>query len=71
MLYVAKRFYEIGKGPGDVTCIENSEHLVLEAERLALGQAYLDAFYKLADEREAEVARGAHYIQSPYLPQHH
>ena len=56
--YVAKRFYEIGKGPSIVSCTENANYLALEAERLAVGQTYLDAFYKLANDREAEVARG-------------
>ncbi|KAK7046460.1 kinase-like protein [Favolaschia claudopus] len=53
--YVAKRFYEIGRGDGLVSIDENTVQLTNEMIRLAKGQWFLDKFYERAEETATSV----------------
>ncbi|EIW65126.1 uncharacterized protein TRAVEDRAFT_42510 [Trametes versicolor FP-101664 SS1] len=55
--YIAKRFFNVGKGAGMVLCEDNLEYLTLNAKHLALAARCLEEFYALADQKGAEVAR--------------
>ncbi|OSD03276.1 kinase-like protein [Trametes coccinea BRFM310] len=47
--HVAKRFFEVGKGPDKVTCEDNATLLELEARRLYYGRYFLEAFHERAE----------------------
>ncbi|KAL1942642.1 hypothetical protein VTO73DRAFT_4882 [Trametes versicolor] len=54
--FVAKRFFQVGKGPNIVTCTDNASLLELEAQRLYFGQYFLDAFLDRAEVTGTEIA---------------
>ncbi|KAJ7451474.1 kinase-like domain-containing protein [Mycena galericulata] len=54
--YVAKRFFEVGRGPECVSVDENATQLENEMIRLIKGQWFLDKFHARAEETETEVS---------------
>ncbi|KAJ7613521.1 kinase-like domain-containing protein, partial [Roridomyces roridus] len=62
--YVAKKFFEIGRGRENVSMAENSRELASEIKRLTQGQWFLDKFYERAEETSTEEVIGD-YDPSP------
>lgn len=56
--FVAKKFFEIGKGPYDVTLDENTSELEKEAIRLLRAEWFLKQFHSEADDNDIEISKG-------------
>ncbi|KAF7368008.1 Kinase-like protein [Mycena sanguinolenta] len=61
--YVAKRFYEIGRGQDEVTMAENATNLQLDVFRCEMARWFLKNFRQAADDINLEIAKNFEITQ--------